>query len=138
MPLQFSWLLLEGLLPLAGAGVIYLLWGVFRYVAAVDKSFKYHWSEAADPLGWLYGAVIIAAQSAMKCFSEHGVHQTLAWMCVLGGLACLLLLVAAMTDRAATAAWKPPISLQVFAVVLVGGILYVGLKVHTPLEGTTP
>ena len=27
MPLQFSWLLLEGLLPLAGAGVIYLLWG---------------------------------------------------------------------------------------------------------------
>jgi hypothetical protein len=67
MPAQVNWLLLEGLLPLAGAGVIYLLWGAFRYVAATDKAqFTYHWREAADPLGWLYGAIIIAAQSALK------------------------------------------------------------------------
>jgi hypothetical protein len=132
MSAEINWLLFEGILPLIGAGLIYLMWGGFRFLAATNKSqFKYHWAEASDPLGWLYGAVIIAVQSAFKCFSAQK-DQSLAWLCVGGGVACLLLLVAAMTDRGATSTWKPPISLQMFAIVLVGAILYAGLKVHTP------
>lgn len=109
-----------------------VLWGIFRYTSTDNKaSFQYHWWEAADPLGWLYGAVIIAAQSALKCFSSQG-NQTLTWMCVGGGLACLLLLVAAMTERGTSASWKPPPSLQVFAALLVVGILYAGYEVRAP------
>jgi hypothetical protein len=138
MPAQVNWLLCEGLLPLAGAGVIYLLWGCFRYAAAINKTqFTYHWREAADPLGWLYGAIIIAAQSALKCFSAQG-DQIVAWSCVGGGITCLLLLVAAMTDRGATSSWKPPLSLQAFAVLLVAAVLYAGMKVHTPPVGIKP
>jgi hypothetical protein len=86
MPAQISWLLFEGLLPLIGAGLIYLLWGFFRYLASTNKTeFSYHWSEAADPLGWLYGAVILAAQSALQSFSSHG-NQALAWECLCIGL----------------------------------------------------
>src|SRR3981189_617774 len=53
LPTQISWFLFEGLLPLIGAGLIYLLWGVFRYLASTNN--------------------------------------------------------AAMTDRGATSAWKPPL-----------------------------
>jgi hypothetical protein len=54
MPAQISWLLFQGVLPLTGAGLIYLLWGVFRYVTSANKAkFDYHWSGAADPLGWI-------------------------------------------------------------------------------------
>lgn len=60
MPPQIAWLLLEGLLPLFGAGAIYLVWGVCTYAAATAGSeFNYRWKEAADPLGWLYGSIII-------------------------------------------------------------------------------
>jgi hypothetical protein len=138
MPTQISWFLFEGLLPLIGAGLIYLLWGVFRYLASTNKAqFTYHWSEAADPLSWLYGSVILAAQSALQSFSSHG-NQALAWACLCIGLVSLLFLVAAMTDRGATSAWKPPLSWQLFATVLVGFTLFVGLKVHTPISGALP
>jgi hypothetical protein len=138
MPAQISWLLFQGLLPLTGAGMIYLLWGVFRYVTSANKArFDYHWSGAADPLGWLYGAVILAAQSALQSFSLRG-NQLLAWGCLCIGLFSLLLLVSAMTDRGAASAWKPPLLLKLFALVLVGITLYFGLAVHTPTSGRIP
>jgi hypothetical protein len=125
----------EGLLPLMGAGLIYLLWGVFRYVTSTNKAeFDYHWSEAAGPLGWLYGSVILAAQSALQSFSLRG-NQVLAWKCLCIGILSLLLLVSAMTDRGETSAWKPPLGLQVLAIVFVGATLYFGLAVHTPSSG---
>ena len=108
MPAQISWLLFQGLLPLTGAGVIYLLWGFFRYVTSASKAkVDYHWSAAADPLGWLYGSVILAAQSALQSFSLRG-NQALAWGCLCVGLFSLLLLVSAMTDRGEASGWKPP------------------------------
>jgi hypothetical protein len=138
MPAQISWLLFEGLLPLIGAGLIYLLWGVFRYVASENKTeFDYHWSEAADPLGWLYGSVILAAQSALQSFSLRG-NQPLAWECLCVGFVSLLLHVSAMTDRGATSAWKPPLGFVLLAMAFVGATLYLGLAVHTPTSGPIP
>jgi hypothetical protein len=138
MPAQISWLLFEGLLPLVGAGLIYLLWGFFRYLASTNKAeFSYHWSEAADPLGWLYGSVIIAAQSALQSFSSHG-NQALAWKCLCMGFVSLLLLVSAMTDRGSTPAWKPPRGWRLLAIAFVVTTLYFGLTVHTPTSGALP
>lgn len=138
MPAQISWLLFEGLLPLVGAGLIYLLWGFFRYLASTKKAeFSYHWSEAADPFGWLYGSVILAAQSVLQSFSSHG-NQFLAWGCLCIGLASLLLLVSAMTDRGAISDWKPPLPWKLFAILLIGATLYFGSAVHTPTSGALP
>jgi hypothetical protein len=135
--MQLKWLFLEGLVPLLGAGILYILWGIFRYLATDNKqSFSYEWWQAADPLGWLYGAVIIAVQSAMKCTTSE--NNVLLWMCVLGGLSCLLLLMAAMTDRGTKQAWKPPSSLQITAVLLVAAILYAGFQVRAHATGVTP
>jgi hypothetical protein len=138
MPAQISWLLFQGLLPLTGAGLIYLLWGVFRYVTSTSKAkVDYHWSAAADPLGWLYGSVILAAQSALQSFSLRG-NQLLAWGCLCVGLFSLLLLVSAMTDRGAESDWKPPLRLHLFAIAVVGVTLCLGLAVHTPASGPIP
>ena len=138
MPAQISWLLFQGLLPLTGAGLIYLLWGAFRYVTSANKAkFDYHWSGAADPLGWLYGSVILAVQSALQSFSLRG-NQPLAWGCLGAGFVSLLLLVSAMTDRGATSDWKPPVRLHLVAIVFVGATLYFGLAVHTPTSGPIP
>ena len=138
MPAQISWLLFEGLLPLTGAGLIYLLWGVFRYVTSANKAkLDYHWSAAADPLAWLYGSVILAAQSALQSFSLRGNHP-LAWRCLCMGLASLLLLVSAMTDRGTASGWKPPLRLHFVAIVFVGVTLAFGLAVHTPTSGPIP
>ena len=100
---------------------------------AINKAdFAYQWSEAADPFGWLYGAVIIAAESALRCFAGSGSRAPLAWGCLFVGFVSLLLLVAAMTERGATSSWKPTGALKVFAMVLVGAILCMGFIVHTP------
>jgi hypothetical protein len=139
MPIQLTWLLLEGLLPLFGAGIIYLVWGSIRYASAMEKAgFPYQWNEAADPLGWLYGALTIASQSAVKCFYAAGNHQVLAWLCMLGGLLCLLTLVSAMTDRGATSSWKPPSSLHALSLTYVVMILIGGVLVHSPSLQSTP
>ncbi|MBS0417180.1 MAG: hypothetical protein JSR66_05675 [Proteobacteria bacterium] len=130
---QVSWLLLEGLLPLFGAGVIYLVWGVCTYAAAVETSeFTYRWGEAADPLGWLYGATMIAAQNAVRDFTLSSHRLALGWGCVVVGIICLLLLVAAMTNRGATWTWRPKCIFQAFTIVFVGTTLYIGFLSHTP------
>lgn len=133
MPAQLTWLLLEGLLPLMGAGVLYLIWGIFRYISTMEKAqFAYHWAEAADPLGWLYGGVIIASQSAKRCFSASSEHNILGWSCVIGGVVSLLLLTAAMTDRGAVSAWKPTSLLRNSSLGLIALILIAGYLAHVP------
>ena len=133
MPAQTSWLLLEGLLPLFGAGVIYLVWGVCNYAATAERSeFAYRWGEAADPLGWLYGAIIIDAQTAVRDFTLSSHRFALGWLCVVFGVVSLLLLVAAMTGRGATSSWRPTRLLQAVTLVFVGATLYIGFLSHMP------
>ncbi|HTN62489.1 MAG TPA: hypothetical protein VL147_13220 [Devosia sp.] len=135
---QISWLLFSGVLPILGAAILYLLWGGLRYVASDNKSgFTYHWLEAADPIGWLYGAVIIAVQSTQLSLTRPD-GSIFAWLFGCCGFTCLLLLIAAMTDRGAKDAWRPPLTLQIMAGALVLAILYAGFRVHAlPIEGVT-
>lgn len=130
---RVSWLVLEGLLPLFGAGVIYLAWGVCQYAATMERSvFTYRWGGAADPLGWLYGTIIIAAQTAVRDFTLSSNRIALGCVCVFFGVFSLLLLVAAMTGRGTTSAWKPPPLFHMLTVVAVGANLYIGFLSHTP------
>jgi hypothetical protein len=113
--------------------VIYLVWGACRLAATMERSeFNYRWGEAADPLGWLYGAIIIAAQTAVRDFTLSSHRFVLGWISVFAGVVCLLLLVAAMTNRGATSSWRPPPLFQMLTVVCVGWTLYVGVLSHMP------
>jgi hypothetical protein len=124
------WLFMEGLIPLLGAGALFLLWGICRFAVASDKSkFTYAWPQALDPLGWLYGAVIIAFQAGWKGVGISGAG-VLPYVCFAAAAICLLLLISAMTERGALATWEPPTRLKVCALLLVLGILYSGFSIH--------
>ncbi len=128
-----KWLIFEGLIPLFGAAFIYTFWGACRFVVATNKSiFKYGWKQALDPLGWLYGAVIIAFQSGLDgiTVTNAGIFP---YTCFAAALACFFLLMAAMTERGQSSAWQPPISLQLITGVLVLVILFASFKVQVLL-----
>lgn len=125
-----KWLVLEGLLPLLGAGLLYVIWGGCRYVASSNKpTFAFEWVQALDPIGWLYGAVIISCQSGLRGLpiSSAGI---IPYMCFVAAAICFLLLISAMTERGAVATWRPPLTLQIGAGILVIGILYAGFRVQ--------
>ena len=129
----WRWLLVEGLLPLAGAGVLYLLWGVCRLIVRNtprgSAPFRYSWGQALDPFGWLYGAIIISVQSAL--ISARASDSTvLTTSCCVGAGACVLLLLAAMNERGSDPAWQPSARFQWFAALLVVAILFAGYRAH--------
>ena len=124
------WLVVEGLLPLLGAGVLFLLWGAMRWVTASDKSkFNYSWKEARDPMAWLYGAAILSVQAGSTSASI-GSSSILTISSFAAGVGCLLLLLSAMTNRGEDAKWKPPLSLELVVIVLIIAILTAGYKAH--------
>jgi hypothetical protein len=131
-----KWLLVEGLIPILGASCLYMFLGGCRWVAAADKKkFEFDGLRALDPLGWLYGAVIISVQSGLRSFTITGAGF-LSIGCFVGAGMCFLLLVAAMNEASAAQGWKPPISLQIGAGLLVGAILFAGFSAHGLLQGT--
>lgn len=134
-----KWLILEGLLPLLGAGILYVIWGCCRYVASGNKStFKFEWLQALDPLGWLYGAVIIACQSGLKGLAIKN-SGLLPLMCFAVAAICFLLLISAMTERGQASGWQPPLSLQIWSGILVIGILFAGFRVQDlAMTGVSP
>lgn len=119
-PSLLRWVLLEGMLPLFGAGLLYLLVGgalmVVRGTTSVASA--YAWREAIDSMGWLYGSLTIAIQAAIKCFSATPQATFIGTGCIICASGCALLLLLAMTERGQTAAWKPPLPLRIFALVL--------------------
>ncbi len=124
------WLLIEGLLPLAGAGVLYLIWGWARYINAKNKSrFIFAWKEALDPFGWLYGGGILCVQLVIKALAKGGFPFTLAFLAV-EGFVCTILLIAAMNERGQDPTWKPPKSLTAIAGALLIAILAQGFLVY--------
>jgi hypothetical protein len=125
------WLVMEGLLPLLGAGALYVSLGVALYVAATKGvPFTFSWKEWIDPLGWLYGGAILAVQAGMTSLDSHSpFHVT--FFCFAAGAMSLLFLLAAMTNRGQQAAWQPPFSLKLIAAFLVVVILYAGYKAQT-------
>jgi hypothetical protein len=120
MPQNWRWLVLEGILPLFGASVLYLLLGMGRWVSyqkSAGASFTFAWKEALDSFGWLYGATVIAAQSAKKLFAASGVSSSVGWMNVIAGAMCVLVLIAGMLNRGETAGWKPPPRFHVTSII---------------------
>jgi hypothetical protein len=119
-PALLRWILLEGMLPLFGAGLLYLFVGlalmVVRGTTSVART--YAWRESIDSLGWLYGSLTIAIQSAIKCFVATPQAAFIGTGCIICASRCALLLLLAMTERGQNAAWKPPLPLQIGALVL--------------------
>jgi hypothetical protein len=123
------WLVFEGLLPLFGAAVIFLIWGGFLLVTASDKSkVGWPWGQAADPMGWLYGVAALSMQIGLTSLSSG--NSILAWTCRGLGIASVGLLLAAMTNRGADAGWKPRRKFQGVVVALIIAILIIGYKAH--------
>ncbi len=124
------WLFFDGLLPLLGAGALFLLWGGIRYVTSSDKNtFNYSWKEALDPMAWLYGAAILSAQAGSTS-AASGNSSTLTALCVGAGVVSLLLLLSAMTNRGENAQWEPPRSLVAVVALLIAAILIAGYEAH--------
>ena len=92
--IQITWLLWEGLVPLFGASTVYLASGFYKQLASPGS--KFAWSAAADSMGWLYGALIIAVQSAVRFF-EAGPQYIYAGIgCIICIFACGMQLLAGM------------------------------------------
>lgn len=119
---QLIWLLTGGLAPLFGAGVLYLLWGVFKKLAAPGS--VYRWRVAADPLGWLYAAILIAVQSAHRDFEMGMVLMGVG--CIACAVACGMQLLAAMNERGTSQDWQPSPLFQSVALLLVAFSLVLG------------
>ncbi|MDE1167268.1 MAG: hypothetical protein PW845_18300 [Pseudomonas sp.] len=130
-----SWLLIQGILPLLGAAILYTAMGICSFIVRNGKdSFAFQWTQALDPLGWLYGGSIIAIQSGIKGLSltDAGI---LPQSCFAVSVFCLLMLITAMTERGRTPTWAPPIRLKLFASALVVIILWAGYETQVLLEG---
>jgi hypothetical protein len=133
------WLMIEGLLPLCGAGVLYIIWGLAKYANANPRSgFTFAWKEALDPFGWLYGGGILAVQLLVKSLSRQWPPAAPKFLGIPGatialgveGVACIILLIAAMDNRGRNAAWKPPATVTAIAVFLMIAILTEGYWVY--------
>jgi hypothetical protein len=76
---RWHWLLFEGIIPLFGAGFLYLAWGGVRRITAMSWSTSsYAWKETIDPMGWLYGALItvLVIGILVAGFNAQGLKQT--------------------------------------------------------------
>lgn len=110
------WLLVEGIAALFGAGGLYILVGICFRIAGSAVPFA--WREALDPMGWLYGAVVISIQSAVTLFNAAQYNPAVAANCMVMTTLCCLLLVAGMHQRGINRQWTPPRSMKLAAGLL--------------------
>jgi len=113
---QLSWLFFEGLVPVFGAGIIFLLYGWCRYMVGATA---YSWNEAIDPQGWLYCGLIIAIQAALRSLQAETPKFFLGVFCIVCATLCGLLLIAVMAERGGNLAWRTPTRLKVGSFVLI-------------------
>lgn len=118
---QIAWLLWEGLVPLFGASGVYLASGFYKRLASPGSIFA--WSEAVDSMGWLYGALIIAVQSAVRLFEAGAPYFHAGIGCIICVFACGMQLLAGMNERGANRSWQPPKQFKLFAVVIIAMVL---------------
>jgi hypothetical protein len=127
-----DWLLKEGLVPLFGASVLYVVLRSCAWVMATGKKqFAFFLKEALDPMGWLYGGAVLSIQTWMRTTG----HDRLRIALLLEAAVCILLLLVAMTNRAESRSkgthYEPPSSGEWAAGLLVAAILYTGLRAYT-------
>lgn len=134
-----NWLLIEGIVPLFGASLLYLLFGVAKKIVATG-AFNFAWREACDPIGWLYGTLIISVQSVIRGLPKYEANRGIILACGGGGLACAILLVAAMYERgaastAAGASYSPRWYTSVASAGLTICVLYTGTQIYRLATG---
>jgi hypothetical protein len=119
--------------------VLYLCWGGFLWMAAQgNQSFKFAWGAALDPLGWLYGATIIAIRAGINA-NRPKYPDASGWSiwCFLAAAACFLALAAGMQARGLSGDWRAPRRLNFFAAFMAVAILALGWKVCCLNQGGT-
>jgi hypothetical protein len=122
---QWRWLLLEGVVPLFGAGLLYWLYGLARMATSINST-RFAWSEAFDAIGWLYGAFIISIQMEVRAIAGSLDSPLLQLLTAMATLACMVLLLAAMAERGQDSHYRAPLKLKLFSFGLVLTILSVG------------
>jgi multisubunit Na+/H+ antiporter MnhB subunit len=129
-----KWLLIEGMVPMFGAGVIYLAMGVCVLIVEKKKGkrFTYPWKEALDPIGWLYGGAVLSTMIAVRSASP-AVSAALQGFAICASAVCLLLLITAFRTKAEDPAWRPSALMSTASGILVAGTLYTGFLVQTDL-----
>ena len=127
-----KWLIFEGAIPLLGSAALFLLWGLCRKVTNNKSQRVYAWSHAVDPIGWLYGAAVVAFGAGMKSAGRDGV-TIITVFCFIAAGVCMLVLISALTERAEDAQWAPTSLLKWVAVILVAVILFAGMQVTQTL-----
>ncbi|XLZ73044.1 hypothetical protein ABT364_14025 [Massilia sp. SR12] len=119
-----QWLLIEGIAALFGAGGLYLLIGAcFKLV---DSGPPFAWRAAIDPMGWLYGAMVIGIQTAVRLLQAPNANSMLVSICLATTVFCCLLLFASMHTRGVKANWTPPRRMRLIAALLSISILAIG------------
>jgi len=124
---QLSWLFFEGLVPVFGAGIIFLLYGGCRYMVGATA---FSWKAAIDPQGWLYCGLIIAIQAALRSLEAKTPKFFLGVFCIFCATLCGLLLIAAMAERGGNLAWRAPTRLKVGSFFLIVIIITAGYAVQ--------
>jgi hypothetical protein len=124
---QLNSLFIEGLTPVFGAGLIFLLYGFCRYIAGANRIL---WREAVDSSGWLYCGLVISIHSAVICLKAETLEIPLGVANILCAILCGFTLIAAMTERGSTPRWQAPAKLKICAFCLVAFALALGYLIH--------
>ncbi|MFM0390092.1 hypothetical protein [Paraburkholderia dipogonis] len=133
MSSSVKWLLLEVLLPLFGATLVYGALGAAKWLVTPEsRRVKWAWKEAFDSMGWLYGGAILAVQAGIKGEDTviYGQHTAVVWACFVVAGICGFVLAAAMVARGEDADWKPPPLMLVFTCVLMAMIVFSAYKIQ--------
>ena len=133
---QFKWLLWEGVVPMFGAGLLFVVWGLVLAVVRGAWSSTFAWKECIDSMGWLYAALVIAIQASIRGSALAKGQDDLVIWCYVGATVCFMMLLAAMHERAHSSSWQPPTSMKISATMLVFAILFAGYKAQAvPQQG---
>jgi hypothetical protein len=135
MDFALKWLLLEALLPLFGATLVYLALGGGRWITLRrGQQFRWRWREATDSMGWLYGGAILAVQAGFKADESEIFLQypenIAVWVSFAAAGFCAILLTSAMFARGDDPCWKPPPAMLILTCALMAVIVCAGYMIQ--------
>jgi hypothetical protein len=124
------WFLMEGLLPLIGASVLFLAQATARFVVQTERSgFRFGFKEMLDGPAWLYGAAVLAIQQAGKA-QGHNDCSALGWFCYGAAAGSALIVMAGLEERRRDDKYRPPTSVHIVAIILMTIVLGSGYRIQ--------